>query len=78
MAKLTFLKDIELEVVENYDEDDDSYESVDEIFHKGEEIDDVDIMDKHDEFFNVQFGDGSVAYGVPYAAVQITEEEHEK
>ena len=58
MAKLTFLENVELEIVDNYDEDDDSYESVAEVFHKGEEIDDVDIMDKHDEFFNVQFGDG--------------------
>jgi hypothetical protein len=78
MAKLIFLEDIELEIVENYDEEDDSYESVDEVFHKGEEIDDVDIMDKHDDFFNVQFGDGSVAFGVPCAVVKITEEELEE
>jgi len=77
MAKLIFLEDIELEIVESYDEDDDSYESVDEVFHKGEEIEDVDIMDKHDDFFNVQFGDGSVAFGVPYVAVKIEDDNEE-
>jgi membrane protease subunit (stomatin/prohibitin family) len=72
--KITFLKDAELEVVERYDEDDDVIlESGNEIYRKGNVIEEVDILEIHEDSVDVQFGDGSVCYGIPLNTVKIEE-----
>jgi len=59
-----FIEDCELEVVVSYDEISDSTESEIECFCVGDTAD-FDIVDDNGDNVDVQFGDGSVSYGVP-------------
>jgi len=72
--KVQLLKDIEIEVIESFDAALDDAESVTEVFKTGETIE-FDVTDhplrmidgelKEDpDTINVQFGDGSVAFGL--------------
>lgn len=74
MMKVEFLLDCEIEVIESFDEAMDDAESTTELFHKGDQTE-FDILDHpqrfngdefedHPTMVNVQFGDGSVAFGL--------------
>lgn len=71
--KLKFVKDCELEVVENYDETDDVTDSALEIFKAGEVID-VDSENESEQYWDIQFGDGSVAFCVQKALTEVLED----
>ena len=43
--------------------DEDTPNEEDELFHKGDKHD-VDVIDDHGTYVNVQFGDGSMLYGL--------------
>lgn len=60
---LRFVCDCELEITTDYDEENDTASTVNEMFSRGEEHE-VDVIDSNDETTDFQFGDGSMAYGV--------------
>ena len=64
--KIEWLADYEFEVTESYDEKSDTFETSDIIVKAGE-VDDVDIEpeNKDSKVCWIQFGDGSIIYGVP-------------
>lgn len=62
--KIKFTEDVELEVVTNYNEVNDSVDTNNETFKKGETVD-VDILAQHEQTSTLQFGDGSTTYNVP-------------
>jgi len=65
--KIKFKTDIELEVVESYDEANDHAETSNETFKAGE-VHEVDLLDSAGDMsvvVDIQFGDGSVAFSVP-------------
>ncbi len=73
--KITFKRDCELEVVESYDEDTDHTETSDATFKAGEIVD-ADIEGVRDNgTVNIQFADGSMAYGVPKDLLEYDESE---
>ncbi len=72
--KVEFLLDCEIEVIESFDEAMDGAESTSELFRTGDQTE-FDIIDHpqrfngdeledHPTMVNVQFGDGSVAFGL--------------
>jgi len=72
---ITFKSDTELEVVTNFDEATDTITGMEtETFKAGEKVD-AEIIDDRDEkgelFVDLQFGDGSVAYGVQRACFDV-------
>ena len=70
---IRFKQPAELEIVEWYDEANDETHTKDETFSEGEVVD-ADIFDDRGETVNMQFGDGSVAYGVPKTIFEEIEE----
>jgi hypothetical protein len=70
--KIIFLADTELEIVENYNEQDDVVESSQEIFRKGA-VHEVDMLYKDEVYMDVQFGDGSCCFGIPLSLVNISD-----
>lgn len=70
--RIKWLEPIELEVVENYDEQFDFVESTIEIFNEEDEIE-IDIFGEEDESGDIQFEDGSLAFGVSKSWFQIKE-----
>ena len=71
MSIIKFTRTTVLEVVEDFDEDTDEVTSkVDERFDEGEMVD-VEIINEHKEFINIQFADGSVSFGVPRSCFEI-------
>lgn len=77
MAVIQWNQDTFLRVVDSYDEaEDKAYES-DEAFKKGE-TSDVDILESDVAgYVGIQFGDGSVAYGVSEDLFTIIEKDPE-
>jgi len=61
--KAKWLQDVDLNVVESYDEKTDTTVESSEAFKKDEVVE-FDIFDDRGDSVNIQFGDGSVAYGV--------------
>lgn len=63
---IRFVKDTELEIVVDFDDNMDTATTETEIFVIGDETE-VDILDTDEELKTVdmQFGDGSIAFGVP-------------
>lgn len=59
--KLKFKADTQLEVIESFDVVNETVESIDEIFKK-DEIIEAELVSHLDSIYEVQFGDGSVAY----------------
>jgi hypothetical protein len=57
-------QDVELELVNDFDEATETWDTSNEIFKKGEEVN-VDIFDETEKFGSIQFGSGSVAFNVP-------------
>ena len=55
---------IEVEVVDAFDEETDAPETSTERFRKSEIVS-FDIVSKQKDVMEIQFGNGSVAYGVP-------------
>jgi hypothetical protein len=70
---IRFKEQTELEVVNSYDEEHDEVDSDNETFQPGVEYD-VCLLGGDDDFIDIQFGDGSCAYGVPKDILEITEE----
>ena len=72
--KIRWLCDVELEVIESFDEALDNADSSTEIFRAGEQTE-FDVfgylervidgkLEEDKNFLNIQFGDGSVSFGV--------------
>ncbi len=55
--------DAELEIVSTYDEETDVAETSNELFSQGTRSE-VDIIEDNGETVDIQFGDGSMAFGV--------------
>jgi hypothetical protein len=70
--KVKWLQRVNLTVVESYDAKHDKTEESSEVFEK-DEVTEFDIFDDRGETVNIQFGDGSVAYGVPKALYEVVE-----
>jgi len=68
--KIKWLKDIELEVITSLDEETDSINTEKEFVRAGE-IDEVDIVKMNNNSADIQFGNGSVAFGVPKDSFSI-------
>lgn len=68
--KIKFKDETLLEIVESYDEENDHTETKDETFEAGE-IHDVDLCDDRGDTINIQFGDGSMCYGLPKDAIEF-------
>lgn len=68
---IKFIKDAELEVTESYDEEADFAETHTETFRAGESVE-ADVFDDRGDSVNVQFGDGSVVYGLPKSLIEMT------
>lgn len=66
----SFKHKTELEIVVNYDEATDKAETENETFEAYEEID-GDIVDESELHVNIQFPDGSMAYGVRKADINF-------
>jgi len=63
--KIRFLNDVELEIVTAFDDPNDIVYVEDEIIKEGTEYD-VDVDYNEDtSTVDIQFGDGSMCYGVP-------------
>lgn len=86
--KAKFTKQCEIEIVDHYDEDIDDVISSIEMFNEGEEIEfdvfghperviDGNIVEDT-SLLNIQFGDGSVAFGVSKEWMEIEPEKNEK
>ena len=71
-AKIEILEDIELEIIETYNEETDEADSYSETFMKGN-TEEVDIINSNEDFVDFQFGDGSVSLGVPKNVFRIIE-----
>lgn len=72
--KLKFLEACQLEVVDWYDEKNDEVHTSDELFKVGEEVT-ADIVSVNEvcKTAEIQFGNGSVAYGVPQSVFEVVE-----
>ena len=66
MSVIRFVEDCELEIVETYDEENDCPDIKIEHFHAGQEFE-VGLIEGNESTKDIQFGDGSVAYGVANA-----------
>lgn len=71
--KIQFVKDTELQIVENYDEETDTTVDSSEIFFKGT-IEEVDVFGEYEDTIDIQFGDGSCAYAVDCSNFTVIEE----
>ena len=60
---IKFNKDVELEVTTHYDEETDTALTENERFYNGEIVD-GDIFNEFEDRVHIQFGDGSVVYGL--------------
>ena len=72
---IKFTKDVELTVIDEFDEASDNIVSESqEVFTEGEEVD-VDILETDtDGFVDLQFGDGSLAMGVNESLFEVISE----
>ena len=74
---IRWLKDTALEITVGFDEEEDKAFIEDETFPEGETCE-VDILDERGEdnskTYDMQFGDGSVAYCVPASCFEFVED----
>ena len=68
--KIKFTQPVELEVITNYYENLDSFDSVNETFTSGEVVD-VEQIAENDNSIDIQFGNGSVSLSVPKECFKI-------
>ena len=71
--KIKFLKDCGMEIVESYDEVNDTAERYDETFHAGDVVE-GDIFNDEGSYVNFQFGDGSCVFGLRKEDFEVIEE----
>lgn len=62
-TRIRFMEEVEIEVVENYDEESDTTHTTDKVFARGQE-EEVEIIAETETTLDVQFNDGSVAFNV--------------
>ena len=74
--KVKWLQDVSLNVTETFDEETDTADEYTVNF-KQDEVTEFDIFDDRGDTVNIQFGDGSVAYGVPKSLYEIIDIEEE-
>lgn len=74
MAKIIFKEEIELEIIESYDEDTDEQEGYFSTFKAGT-ICDVDIIIENEDSIDIQFGNGDCSFGIPKQYIEIQENE---
>lgn len=70
--KIKWLQDVTLNVVEHYDEKTDHAEE-DEVSFAKDGVTEFDIFGDRGDTVNIQFGDGSVAYGISKALYEVVE-----
>ena len=72
--KIRFIKEWNGEVIEGFDEKEDSITSSYEETFKVGDIEEGDIV--NDDIFDIdfQFGDGSMVYGLPKESIEVIEE----
>jgi len=70
--KIRFKKDCELEVIENFDEKNETTQSVNETFIEGEVVD-GDVVDDEEGYVSFQFGDGSMVFGLQKELFDVIE-----
>lgn len=61
--EIQFLEECELEIVQSFDEKSETLDCEDRIFNVGD-VYDVDIVEEREQFVDIQFGNGGVAYNV--------------
>lgn len=71
--KLKFVKDCELEIVENFDSTTEISDTSLEIFKEGEIID-VDSENESEQYWDLQFPDGSVAFCINKSLTEVLED----
>lgn len=72
---IRFLEDAIIEVIDHYDEELDKSVMGDDLNVKAGEIVDADVFDENEETANIQYGDGSVSYGVPKRLFEVIDEQ---
>lgn len=71
--KLRFVKECELELVENFDPATEIADTVLQIFRVGD-IEEVDTENESEKYWDIQFGDGSVAFCIEKALTEVLED----
>lgn len=76
MTTIKFKEPAELEVVVNFDEQTETAQTETEVFNPGDTAE-ADVIETNENFgtATIQFGDGSVAYGVPMNVFDVVEKE---
>ncbi len=69
--KIRWLKDCELQVVDYFDEENDNIEESHKEIVKEDEVDEVELEASGHFHWNIQFPDGSVAYGIHNSAFEL-------
>jgi hypothetical protein len=77
VMKIRFIKDSEIEVVTDYDKENDVVVTEDEFFKSGEETE-IDILADHGDIVDVQFGCGDCCYGLKKSCFYIIEEDEDE
>ena len=72
MADITFKETSDIIFVTSYDEGTDEVAEETEHFEAGETLPDVDILNEWDNTIDIQCGDGSCAYHIPRAIIEIS------
>lgn len=71
--KIKWLQDTPLTIIVGFDEDDDDCPIEEEDMFDKDSISEVEIIDDDGDTFNIQFGDGSMAYGVSTTLFEVME-----
>lgn len=71
--KLRFVKECELELVENFDETTEITDTVLQIFRVGD-IEEVETENETERYWDILFGDGSVAFCIQKALTEVLED----
>jgi len=70
--KIKFLKDSEVEIVVDFDEETEEATTENETFLRGE-VHDVDLLNERDDSIDIQFGCGDCCYGLRKNCIEIIE-----
>ncbi len=72
---IRFLENVELEVVDSYDDENDVAETTDVTFQKNQTAL-VDVLEVKKDTVDVQFGDGSCCYGLNRSCFKVEQLEY--
>lgn len=73
---IRFKEPAELELITSYDEQTETAQCKSEVFNTGD-VADAEVLETNENFrtCTIQFGDGSMAYGVPMSIFEVVEKE---